>query len=64
MKQKIKRKKIFKKGDQCVQNPKNKRFRDQVKKNVFSRNSSKKGMFLYLLISFEDLNDVEIYFTL
>ena len=43
MKAKIKgkSKKSFKKGDQCVQNPNTKRFRDQVKKNVFTRKSTR-----------------------
>ena len=42
MKAKIKgkSKKSFKKGDQCVQNPNTKKFRDQVKKNVFTRKST------------------------
>lgn len=31
---------LIKKGDQCVQNPNTKKFRDQVKKNVFTRDST------------------------
>ncbi|XP_047128483.2 RRP12-like protein isoform X1 [Hydra vulgaris] len=64
MKAKSKSKKVFKKGDQCVQNPKSRKFRDQVKKNVFTQRSSKKGLTLQALEKhdeeIEDFGDLAI----
>lgn len=43
MKQKVKQRNTFKKGDQCVQNPSTRKFRNQVKKNVFTHKKSETG---------------------
>ncbi|XP_057307990.1 RRP12-like protein [Hydractinia symbiolongicarpus] len=49
MKQKVKQRNSFKKGDQCVQNPDTKKFRNQVKKNVFTHKKSQTGLTLAAL---------------
>ena len=41
-----KKRKAFKKGDQCIQNPETSKHRDSVKKNVFLQRKTAGGMYL------------------
>jgi len=52
MKGKIKSNRTHKKGDQCVQNPNTKRFRDDVKRNVISQRKSGGGLLLNFLVKY------------